>query len=176
MPWPTSIRQTPIPIGDRAIAYVAESAREFVVVDSVGGAGRTVAVPDSVLILSMIVGPGDRDAAFLVATGGTLRLGLSPLAEWRFTELQRFGRGEMPSLAGWTDDGWIYLATDRGIGEPGVLSRLRADQPRPVDLLTLPRGCLVRTTSIATAAPRGTCRVDDSRGDIWLADVPGVMR
>ena len=176
MPWPTSIRQTPIPLGDRGFVYVAESARELLVVDSLGAAARTVAVPDSVLILSMMVGPGDRDAAFLVAAGGTLRFGLSPLAEWRFTELQRFGRGEMPSLAGWTDDGWIHVATERGIGEPGVLSRLRADQPRLVEVLTLPRGCLVRTTTVATAAPRGTCRVDDSRGDIWLADVPGVMR
>jgi dipeptidyl aminopeptidase/acylaminoacyl peptidase len=176
MPWPTTIRQTPIPIGDRTFAYVAESAREIVVVDSVGGAARTVAVPDSVMILSMTVGPGDRDAAFLVETGGTLRLGISPLAEWRFTELQRFGRAELPWLAGWTDDGWIHLASERGIGEPAVLSRLRADQPRPVELLMLPRGCLARSTSVATAAPRGTCRVDDPRGDIWLADVPDAMR
>jgi hypothetical protein len=167
--------RAPRTAGTRELVSVSSNGRQLVFHDSLGGARRVIDVPDSLRLGAFDVSPDGREAAALVITGGAVRLGIVSLYEWKLRELHRFNPGEQPAHVNWSDDGWIYVAAARDAG-PAVVSRIQAGQQQLAQVLALPAGCWARTVTVASASPRGACLRIDTRGDVWLADLPGLVQ
>jgi hypothetical protein len=167
--------QAPRTAGTRALVFVTSDGRQLVFQDSLGGARRGIDVPDSLRLGAFDVSPDGREAAALVITAEAVRLGITSLSEWQFREVHRFNTGERPVGVNWSDDGWIYVVAARDAG-PAVVSRIRAGQSQLTEVLALPAGCSARTVTVASASPRGACLRIDNRGDIWVADLPGLAQ
>jgi hypothetical protein len=178
-PWGTSSGgRTPQPFGTRGLVYLPAERRSLVVLDSIGGSPRAVQAPDSIVGIGgdFALSSDGKSAAVVAHTAHSILLGVTPLDRWDLRVLHRLEPGLAGNGVSWANDGWIYVATTRGVGEAAVLWRLREDQPRLTQVMTLPQGCTAASVSISAAAARGTCVRSDTRGDVWIAELPGMRK
>ncbi|HUF35720.1 MAG TPA: hypothetical protein VMN37_07200, partial [Gemmatimonadales bacterium] len=158
------------------LVFLRNDHRGIGIVTPPAGERRWLLVPDSLRIGAYAVSPAGDSVALLVSTPLGVRLAVSPRAEWRPRWLHHFPRGEVSTHVSWSGDGGIYFWLWRpGDDAPGVWRSPLAGGP-PARRRSLPTACNLSAIDIAVDAPRGVCRAEDIRSDIWLVNVPGVIR
>jgi len=171
---------TPIPIGPGGVVTVTSDNRSLLVIDSARAPVRTVAVPDSVRVLSIAASPDGRSVALLVAAPNASYVGTTPLSSWQFHALLREPGAPHVATMTWARDGFLYFARWDSTARTPVLARLNTAAAVlasvPERVMALPDGCLVESVTIAAAARRGACQTRDFRGDVYVARVPGLAR
>ena len=172
--------ETPIPIGPSGVVNLTSDNRSLLVIDSAGAPVRTVAVPDSLRVLSIAASPDGRSVALLVVAPNATYIGTTPLSSWQFHALLREPGAPHVATMTWARDGSLYFARWDSTARRPVLARLNTAAAGlmsvPERVMALPDACLVESVTIAAAARRGACQTRDFRGDVYLARVPGLAR
>ncbi len=175
MPWgQRSGAASPHFAGARSLVYLRQG--RLVTLDSLNGTETVIDTPDTVSLAPMLAtSPDGALVAVVVVSPGSVILGVTPIGEWRFRALHRFEGGMVPRALSWTNDGTIFVTTVRAADEPPQLWRVREDPAGVTLVMSLPAACVGGTVAIAAAQPRAACKRVDSRGDVWLADLPGIV-
>ncbi len=175
--WP-SWQEAPLPIAEGALVSIGPSGHEVVITDGKSGTSRRLPIPDSLQLLrGGTLSPDEQELAVAARTPTGFALGAVSLASGLFRSLTPFAPSVQSSKLSWSSDGFIYFgAWESGASAPSLLRVNSTSGGAPQRVMTLPTHCALQSISVATAAPRGVCRAEDFRGDVYLASIPGVMR
>ena len=168
-------RQPPVPRG-RGAVYLLSRGRALAMMETPTAAVSRLLAPDSATILAFGLDRSEDSAAVLVGDPKGLKLGVTPLSEWRPRWVHTFATGEQTASVTWSDDGFLYFWLWPTGDETPAVWRVRSSGGPPSYQRPLPPACRNAVVAVAVSAPRGVCAARDLRGDIWLVHVPGVTR
>ncbi|QJR37914.1 serine/threonine-protein kinase [Gemmatimonas groenlandica] len=167
----------PFPIAQTGMVDLRRNGDSLVVFSARDAAPLYIVAPDSMRIVSMSIGPDEREAAVVASSGGTSVLGVLSLSSgWKFRVLVRFDQAAPSTYLSWTTSGLIYFARWSIAAGAPVLYRVLSTGGAVTPVMAVPPRCWVQTVSVARAAPVGTCQTHDFRSDVYLLSVPGVTR
>ncbi|WP_309670861.1 protein kinase [Gemmatimonas sp.] len=167
----------PVPIAETGMVDLRLNGDSLVVFTERTAAPLYIVVPDSMRIVSLVIGPDEREAAVVASSGGNSVLGVLVLsAGWNFRPLVRFTQAAPSTYLSWTTSGSIYFARWSTAAAAPVLYRVASSGGAVTPVMSVPPRCWVQTVAVARAAPVGTCQTHDFRSDVYLLSVPGVTR
>jgi len=171
-------QEAPLPLADGDLVSMGPSGREIVITNGTSATSRRVPLPDTLDVLfGSTLSPDELELAVTTRTPTGYVLGAMSLSSGRFRSLTPFPPNLQSRRLSWSRDGFIYFgAWEPGASAPSLLRVSGTAGGAPQRVMTLPTHCAIKTIAIATAAPRGVCKAEDARGDVYLASIPGVMR
>jgi tRNA A-37 threonylcarbamoyl transferase component Bud32/dipeptidyl aminopeptidase/acylaminoacyl peptidase len=179
------------PVLSRGFVSTHDGTGEVVVLDSLKGTWRTLAIPDSLNAVNFAASPDGASLAVVAVPnrasesasvyraglgGRRLVVGTVPLLGGAFQVLSTFETGEPEIGLRWEDDRTISLARWLDAEDTPSLWRLTIGDGRLTRVAALPVACTPVSVALDGSGRIATCRVDDFRADIWLMTVPGVSR
>ena len=162
------------PIGNRGFLDVRADGRALMVADSMGGAWRASALPDSLADIIVAPNPGGTLAAFLATTpDGATVFGTVPIAGGAFRVLSRLGQEPVTPVLIWDRDGTIYMARWLAADERPSLWKIAETTGVGTRVVTIPAPCDPGSVFVAMAHHMAACLVRDYRSDVWTIDGVG---
>ena len=162
------------PIGNRGFLDVRADGRALMVADSMGGAWRAIALPDSLTDIVVAPNPDGKLAAFLATTpDGATVFGTVPIAGGAFRVLSRFEHEPGTPVLIWDREGTIYMPRWLAADERPSLWKIAEATGAATRVVTIPAPCDPGSVFVAMAHHMAACLVRDYRSDVWTIDGVG---
>ena len=179
------------PVSTRGFVSTHSRTGKLVVLDSLNGTWRPLAISDSLSAANFSASPDGASLAVVAAPnrasesgsvyragvgGRRLVVGIVPVSGSAFRVLNTFDTGEPEIGVSWVDAGTLGLTRWLDTEELPSLWHLTIADGRLMRVGTIPAACTPVTVALDRSGRMATCRVDDFRADIWMMTVPGVSR